>query len=534
MPARSLEFASTAERIRARWTTPASGYRANLTYSAIDSPPGQIAATIYSATSTTNATASFVGDWRSVDAWLRQDLRLARARSRQLERGNPWCQSFKAALLNNVVGAKGFKSRPNVVFSAAYGDSGTEGEPDTVANRKITDARKRFARQENFTTEKTLTEREADKMICQRLAFDGEVLIRKVRGFENAFKFAWQIIDPDFLDENLNQTLENGNFVKMGVELDGRNKFPVAYWFLTQRPNDYIPGGYMAGQDRYVRVPANEVIHIFVREYPEQTRGIPWPFAAVINLQMIGAYEEAALINARVGANKMGFFKKTTPTGFEGGKRDDAGRIIDFSEPGSWTELPWDVEPVEWNPNYPDTEFGPFNKAMLRSISASLKMSYMTLSNDLSEANFSGLRAGLNEEREQWMGVQEFLIEKWKDPEFDEWIYRAMLSGELALPIGKIDKFNQTIFTGRRWPFVNPVQDWQAKQLALDMRATSLTAIIEESGGDRDEIFTQIERDAKELDKRGIPPIHSTFQVVDFEAETPGAGKAQETKASQK
>lgn len=519
----SLVLTNTADRIRARWG--ARGVTLTLAGDNCASQPlARTMQTLYSATTVTHATADFLGDWRTVDAWLRKDLKPARDRSRQLERGNPWCQSFKSSLLNNVLGAFGFKFRPNVVYSAQFGDTGKEGEPDKLANAKIVSARKKFERQENFTTGKMLTRKQCDRLALQRLAFDGEFIMRKIRGFDNAFKFAWQVVDPDFLDENLNKVTDDGNLIKMGVEFDRIWKFPVAYWFLTRRTNDYIfdRTGMNTG-DKHRRVLADEVIHVFIQEYPEQARGIPWPFAAIVNLQMIGAYEEAALINARVGANKMGFFKKTTPTGFEGDakNRDDHGKIIDFSEPGSWTELPWDVEPVDWSPNYPDAEFDPFNKAMLRSISAALKMSYMTLSNDLSQANFSSLRAGLNEEREQWMSVQEFLIEKWKDPEFDEWIYRAIVSGELNLPIGKIDKFNAPVFTGRRWPFVNPVQDWQAKQLALDMRAISLTSIIEESGGDREEVFNQIERDEKELSSRGIQRIHSTFQIVDMEPEDP-------------
>src|SRR4029453_18099960 len=63
---------------------------------------------LYSGSDVTNVTSDFLGDWRAADSWMRFDMWRVRNRSRQLERGNPWCIALKRNILNNVLGFKGF------------------------------------------------------------------------------------------------------------------------------------------------------------------------------------------------------------------------------------------------------------------------------------------------------------------------------------------------------------------------------------------------------------------------------------------
>lgn len=510
----------TQKRILGRWK---GGAIRNNTLSGgelgITAPTG---INTYSGSSVTNTNSDFLGDWRSADSWMRFDMYRVRARSRQLERGNPWCKQFARALCNNVLGAKGFHFKPKVVTGKVFGDS-TDGEPDEFANLSIQAAIDKQGSAANFTTRKRLSRREVDRLILVRLAFDGEVILRKIRNFDNECGFAWQIVDPDYLDQNLNRVEPNGNITKMGVELDKEWKFPVAYWILHRRPNDFFYNYTDLNQQRYIRVPAEEILHIFVQtDDPEQTRGWPWIFAAVVNLFRQGKFEEAALINATIGASKAGFYKKTFPNGFEGDPADldDNGRLVMDCQPGEFTELPYGVELQQWNPTYPEADFEPFNRAMLRSAAATFGTSYATTSGDLSEANFVSSRLGQLEERENYMAIQEFLIEKWKIPAFDEELYRAMLTRAVPLPIAKFAKFNAPHFTGRRWPYVQPIQDQQAKTMALDNCSACISDIIEETTGESgEEMFKKIAADNKLMEKYGLKRVHSSFQLVGDPAE---------------
>ena len=298
---------------------------------------------------------------------------------------------------------------------------------------------------------------------------------------------------------------------KMGIEYEKEFKFPVAYWFLLRRPNDYFYNYQELHDQRYVRVPAEEVIHVYVRNIdPEQSRGWPWIFASLINLFRIGKYEEAALLNAAIGAAKMGFFTKEYPDGWEGdsGELDDKGRIVDDVSPGTWTELPYGVKPVTWTPTYPEQQFGEFEKSMLLGAAMTFGTSYATTTGDMSQANFVSSRMGQIEEREHYMQVQEFFVEQWKRPGFDEELYRAILSQNVRLPLSKFPKFIASKFTGRRWQFVQPVDDMRAKEIAMNNCLTSPGMVIEETTQeDAEEVFRRIAYDNALMEKYGLKRI---------------------------
>lgn len=474
----------------------------------------------YSGSSVTNTSSDFLGDWRAMDSWIRYDLYRVRNRSRQLQRGNPACINMGRVIRNNTVGSKGFHCKVVATTGGQFGDA-TTGELDVTANAMIADVMRKMGQPKNFETRKRLSRNDADRLIVTKLVFDGEVIIRKRPGFANEFGFAWQLIDPDYLDHNLNRVEPNGNITKMGVELDKDDKFVVAYWFLERRPNDYFYNYATIANQRYYRVEAKDIIHLFIQtDDSEQTRGWPWIFAGMLNLYRAEKFMEAALINAAIGASKPFFYTKQYPEGFDGDPKelDDAGYLIDKVSPGASVELPYGVKPETVDTRYPDDALQPFMEAVSLGMSQTFGISYATTTGDLSKANFVSSRLGQLEEREFYMSVQEFLIEKWKIPGFDEELFRAMLAKKITLPITKFDKFNQPSFTGRRWPFVQPVDEFKAMELALNNRVTSVSIEIEKQGGDPDEIFASIARDEDKFKKLGFARLTNVPQTVEADA----------------
>ncbi|MEY2511984.1 MAG: hypothetical protein QOE26_2747 [Verrucomicrobiota bacterium] len=469
----------------------------------------------YGASGMDDNSSDFLGDWRALNSWQQFDLLLVRNRSRQVERYNPWAIAFKRNMLNNTFGAMGFHFESLIETGTRYGDA-TNGVEDETTNGIVNNFYSEMGMAKNLTTRQKLSRRDLDRLLLSRLIFDGECILRKIRGYPaNGFNFSWQPINPDYLDHNLNRLEPNGNVIRMGVELDGTFKFPVAYWFWRSRPNDRLYN-YTFDNDLYVRVPAEEVIHFYLQtEDEEQVRGWPWIFAAVITLFRMGKFEEAALVNAAIGASRGVYFKKTYPDGFveagglAGGStvHDDGSISLDLPQ-GSALELPYGVEPVVADMRYPDAEFEPFRNAMMLSAGAVFGTSYATTTGDLSKANFVSSRMGQLEEREQYMAVQEFFIEKWKRPGFDEELYRAMLAQKVALPLSKFEKFNKPDFTGRRWKFVQPVDDMKANEMKLNNLTTSIGDIIRETTQENPRVvFKRIAKEAKLLKDLGLERV---------------------------
>lgn len=517
----------TQERIRSRWRRAGDVSNNVLSGGELGGPAAGLS--VYSGSSVTNTSSDFLGDWRAADSWMRFDMYRVRNRSRQLARGNPWVKGYLRTMRNNILGAKGFHFKPEVVSSKRFGDA-TEGTVDEPANAQIDAAIIEQGQAKNLTTRKRLNRKQLDALILGKLIVDGEVILRKRPGFENDCRFAWQFIDADYLDQNLNRVEDGfdhlgnrvaapGNITKMGVELDAVDKFPVAYWFLWRRPNDYFYNYAELNSQRYIRVPAAEIIHLFVQDDDaEQTRGWPWIFAAVVNLFRMEKWQEAALVNAAIGASKGVYYKKKVPDGFQGdpSELDDDGFIVDKVQPGMSVEMPYGVEATTVDMKYPEETCLHFQHAMMLGAASVFGLSYATASGDLSQANFVSSRIGQNEEREYFMWVQEFLKDGWKKPGFDEELYRAMLARRVTLPIAKFEKFNKPKFTGRRWPFVQPVDDLMARALALDNCLTSVSDIIEETTGETgEEMFKKIARDNDLMAKYGLKRVHSNFQFVE-------------------
>jgi lambda family phage portal protein len=506
---------ATANRIRNIWNK--NGHRVrpvrNVLGGGTDADWGQDGTVTYPASSLTNVSADFMGDWRAADTWQRLDMLRVRSRSRQLERGNPLCIGFKRNMLNNVLGAKGFVEKVNVVTSKAFGDT-SDGEPDEVANAAVQAVRDEFGQPENFSSRKRLSRRDFDRLIVSRLIFDGEVILRKMRGFkDNEFGFTWQFINPDYLDHNLNRVQPNGNIIRMGVEQDITYKFPVAYWFLQKRPNDFLYDFHQVGGDRYYSVPADEIIHFYLlTEDEEQTRGWPWVFAAAVTLFRLGKYQESALINAAIGAARGVYFEKKYPEGFSGDPRELNGEgdiTIDLPQ-GSGLELPYGTEAKVVDMKYPDQEFGEFCNAMMLTAGMVFGTSYASTTGDLSKANFVSSRVGQLEEREQYMAIQEFIKDKWKVPGAREEIYRALLSRKLSLPISRFGKFNKVDFTGRRWKFVQPVDDMKANEMRMDnLLAAPSDIVAETSQEDFESVLKRCQKDKKLMEQYGLERVSS-------------------------
>lgn len=509
----------TANRIRRIWNH--NGHRRTIKNVIGGNGEGDFSegSVTYPASSFTNISADFLGDWRAADTWQRLDMARVRARSRQLERGNPLCIGFKRNMLNNVLGFKGFHEKVNVVGGKAFGDT-KEGESDELANQMIQEARDEFGLPENFTTRKRLSRRDFDRLLLSRLIFDGEVILRKIRGYsETDFNFTWQFINPDYLDHNLNRVEPNGNMTRMGIELDSRYKFPVAYWFLKRRPNDYFYNYHDMGGDRYYKVPADEVIHIYLlTDDDEQTRGWPWVFAAAVTLFRLGKYQESALINAAIGAARGVYFEKKYPEGFSGDPRElneDEEITIDLPQ-GSGLELPYGTEAKIVDMKYPDQEFGAFCNAMMLTTGMVFGTSYATTTGDLSQANFVSSRVGQIEEREQYMAIQQFIIDKWKKPGAREELWRMLLARQVNLPINRFDKFNKIEFAGRRWKYVQPVDDMRAAEMKMNnLLAAPSDIVAETSQEDFEDVLKRCQRDQQLMDKYGLKRVVSSTAQVD-------------------
>jgi lambda family phage portal protein len=306
----------------------------------------------------------------------------------------------------------------------------------------------------------------------------------------------------------------------MGVEMTPYRK-PIAYHIAERKNTTELYGSFYVGAP-YRRIPAEDIIHIYDPERADQTRGISWMASGMTTARHLGGYIEAAVVNSRAAACKMGFFKDLTGDAGDytaDEKEADTGLQTDIAEPGTFRDI-GRHDFVQYDPKYPHEQFDPFTKAMIRFIAAGLGVSYQTLSGDLSETSYASGRQGLLEERETYKSAQEFIRETFLDRVYSEWLTMAIMTGRINLPFYKFGKFNQPKWTGRRWSWVDPLKDVHAAKEARAAGFKSSTQIINEAGGDIEDTYLEIAQENAEAVKLGL--------VLDYgvKAETGQTNKA--------
>lgn len=438
----------------------------------------------YDGATTTRLTNDWVTATLTANAEIQRDLKRLRNRSRELARNNDYAVRYLQMLKSNVVGDKGIQLEMKV--------RDPDGSEDTRANERITESWKQWGKAANCTVTGEDTWKELQDLVIESAARDGNALVRIIRGFNNPFLFALQPIESDRLDHELDKDLGNGRKIRMGVEFDRFHR-RIAYHLLEDHPGER-GRGLAGGRRTHERVPAGNIIHVFKKHRIGQAMGVPWLASTMTRLNMLGGYEEAELVAARTAASKMGFFTKKTPENYTGPEDSDGNKLMD-AEPGSWEELPMGWEVQKWDPQHPNSQFEAFEKQVLRGIAAGLGISYHNLANDLASVNFSSGRLGENQERDQWKVEQRWLIDNFITPVFEAWLETQLMNQALNLPATKFDKFNAPEWRGRRWSFVDPQKEINAKIQAIKHGLETRQKALAEQGMDREQVDEELESD---------------------------------------
>lgn len=459
----------------------------------------------YHAADLSRLTSDWLATGNSADSEIRGGLKLLRNRCRELERNNDYVRRYFKLVSNNVLGHCGIGLQMKVKERVKKGNIWVD-RYDTLANQIIEDTWAAWGMACCCSIGKNLSWIDIQKIALRSVVRDGAVLVRKHYPKNRDVPFALELIEIDQLDSDYNATHKDGSVTKFGVQ-SNINGEVIGYQILRDHPGELYQPRALGKFTEFV--PASQIIHLYDPERVGQTTGVPWLVSSMVRLKNLGAYEEAEVIASRIGAAKMGFLvPNASATGGYAGPDDGQGNKYMEVEPGSIETLPRGYDFKSFDPTHPSTAFQQFVKATLRGISAGLGVSYVSLANDLEGVNYSSIRAGLLEEREEWKSTQVWFINWLVQPIFKEWLEMAAISGALknsmggpTLPAAKLDKWNQPEFKARRWDWVDPLKDLQAAVLAVEKGFKSRRQIISEDGGDVEDTFSDIAADEELADE---------------------------------
>lgn len=427
----------------------------------------------------------------SADIVIERNQRILVARSREQCSNNDYAKNYVRMVHQNIVGPTGVTLQAQVKNSA--------GKLDAQANDALEFAWSEWSKKENCDIQSKKTWRSIQRTCVVSAAKDGEFFARIVRGGDaGPWGFSLQLIDAQRCPIDYNAKLKNGRFIRQGIEFNTYGK-PIAYYFNATDGDDVY---YRTATNNYTRVEASDVIHGFLEDMVGQKRGLPWTSTSLFRLHQISEFEDSAIVNARVSANKMGFIQWRE--GF-GPKFEEDDEIQIESQAGEFPMLPEGAELKEWSPNYPTGEFLPFHKAMLRSMAAGMGVLYNNLASDLENVNFSSIRQGTLDEREHWKELQQWLIETLIEPVFFEWLKYSLLKGHIKKKNGssyqalELDRLSKVSWQARRWTWIDPSSEVAAAEKAKNNMLTSPGSVIREQGKDPQTVWAESARDLKTM-----------------------------------
>lgn len=421
-----------------------------------------------------SSTDRFRGGSRSVDSNLRNELVKIREASRNAGDDIGYVKRYFSMVQTHVVGESGLRLQSDV--------KSKKGDALRDINRAIETAFLEWAELGSAEVGGRMSWIGVQDLVAKTVAQDGEVLIRYHYDQTNKYGFSVELIEADLLDVTLNQTLNNGNRIVMGVELNQSNR-RVAYHLLTSHPGDDT---WLAGGRRYERIDAEEMDLLYIPWRPGQNRGIPWAHASLLEMYQINGMRDSQLTSARIASANMGFYERD-PEQEVDDDFDEEGELLQELEAGQMSVVPEGYKVNQTNFQPPQN--GDFQKDALRGASSGMDVNYNVVGNDYEGVSFSSLRQAILEDRDAWKRKQRWLIEQLATPVFKRWLKMALLKNAIpGLKASQLSLLLKHKFHGRRWQWVDPLKDEQAAGAALDNLTTSPMHILRDKGIDPEDV----------------------------------------------
>lgn len=447
-------------------------------------------------------TFSFAGSSTPINEQLRHQLRTMRNRSRELGQDNDYAKRYLRLVKSNVVGTDGIQLQPR-----PRRDDGTIDELDA---QEIKRAWRDWGRPFNCTIDRKLSWVDVQNLALESCARDGEILVQMIDRPGDSHGLRLRVIPAEYLDENHNGDLPNGNRIVMGIEYSDAGEV-VGYHVRKNKVRSWIN---IYPELEHIFIPSIDVIHLHLSEYAEQARGVPWLHSAIRRLHMAGKYEEAELFAAYAGACKMGAYTETdadtiTPDeilGDDDGEKDlDDHDLVENIEPGIMQRLPKGVA-VEWfDPTHPTTAFDGFMKFILQGAASGLNVANHSLTGNLSDVNFSSIRSGVMEDRENWRALQAWVVEHMHDRIYERWLFSSILNGKLRVPFRKAEtKYQARKWQPRGWPGIDPKKESDSNRQNISAGLDSRTHILAQQGRDIEDVYQEIKQETDRARELGI------------------------------
>jgi len=442
----------------------------------------------YDAAQTTRYTQQhfLYADSRDADALIRADLATLRNRARYEIRNNSYAKGIVETKANDLIGTG---PRLQVITN----DQDLNKRIEFLFSQwcKICDAEGRMTFNDIMQLAGSKQQDESgEAFIIFENAKSGDNWVRE----GPQVRLRLRLVEPDRVTNpgfaSYNEKLHDG------IEFNDEGH-PTLYYILKQHPgSDY---NFNLGFD-YEKVSASQVIHLYRKDRPGQSRGVPWITPAIplfaqlrrFTLATVEGAETAAKLSAILTQEKSNetFNQDYTETEVEDYDEVEIPR-------GSMLTMPAGSQLSQFKPEQPPSTYKDFKREILNEIARCLNMPFNVAAANSSEYNYASGRLDWQVYFRMIRTVRAWLTEHALDRIFLGWLKEAMLIREFRIPPLDTDLLNLKWF----WPgseHVDPVKEAKAQEIRLKNWTTNLA---EEGAREGKDWEIELEQKKREIDK---------------------------------
>lgn len=331
-------------------------------------------------------------------------------------------------------------------------------------------------------------------VMARRMVVDGEAFALLIAA-RNGLRL--RLIDAEQVDASLTRDLPDGGRIVQGIELD-ENGERVAYHILPERPG--MPFASLPLTPR--RVPAEDVVHLFRVETPGQVRGISWFAPVMLRTVDLDQWRDAQIMRQKVAAMLAVFITKPDGSARPLDGEQNGSRLIGGMQPGSILYLEPGEDIKSSMPATIGMEVIEFAKITEREISVGLGLPKAVLTGDLSDVNYSSIRAGLVEWRRRVEALQHAVLGfQLLRPVWRRWSTLEVLSGRIR---STVEAALPSRFIAPKQQWVDPAKDVEAELAAIEGGLMSRREAVTSRGVDIEALDAEIAADKKRAADLGL------------------------------
>jgi len=294
-----------------------------------------------------------------------------------------------------------------------------------------------------------------------------------------AVRTRYLMIEPDRIATPSDRVTEKDVRGGIKVTADGR---PVEYFVMKSHPGDTLRAPLF---DEFNRVPARDMVHVYRRTRPGQTRGVPRLAPVLDEFAQLRDWDHDTLLAARMAAMLAAFAYTDHPEA----AFDDIGRELPIFEiePGTFSMLPSGWKVTQIKPEHPSTQYKDFKREKLAGVGRVANMPYLKVAADASGHNYSSARLDDQGYWDEVKSEQAFQARRFCNKPMVPALQEASLSGEVRpAPV----RFRLTYIWNER-PHVDPSKETRAQTERLGNGTTTLARECKATGGDWQETLRQ-------------------------------------------